>query len=278
MATQPIVIAPKVELRALPGVPVLQPGADVGAAVWAGLAQAEIVLADGDVLVIASKLLSRAGDRFVDLCQIAPSDKARALADQVDKDPRLVELILRESVAVSRAAPGVLIVRHRLGFVSANAAIDQSNSRPEYARPGSGPWVLLIPDDPDADARRLRAELEARSGVTVGVIVSDSLGRPFRLGTVGAAIGVAGVPAVNDQRGRSDLFGRPLEHTETALADQIAAAADLVAGQSDEGRGVVHMRGIVWNDATRASWAPDSEGQKTGAYALLRDPESDLYA
>ena len=268
-------IAPQVTLRALPGLPIVEPGADVGALIWAGLGRADIALADGDVLVVTSKLLSRAGDRFVDLGAITPGPEARELARRVDKDPRLVELILRESVAVSRAVPGVLIVRHRLGFVSANAAIDQSNARPAYAGPETGPWVLLMPEDPDADARRLRADLEAWSGVALGVIVSDSLGRPFRVGSLGAAVGVAGIPAVLDMRGQRDLFDRPLEHTDTGLADQIATAADLVAGQSGEGRAVVHVRGVVFTEDMRAHWGADDE---RGARALLRPAAGDLYA
>jgi coenzyme F420-0:L-glutamate ligase/coenzyme F420-1:gamma-L-glutamate ligase len=177
----------------------------------------------------------------------------------VEKEPWLVELILRESTSVSRAAPGVLIVRHRLGFVGANAGIDSSNV-------GGEDRVLLLPVDPDASAARLRRMLESRTGCTLGVIISDSLGRPFRLGTVGAAIGVAGVPAVWDQCGSVDLHGRTLEHTVTALADQVAAAADLVAGQAAEGRGAVVVRGL--------QWAPASGG----ASALLRPVENDLYA
>lgn len=271
-----ITIAPRVALRALPGVPIIEPGADLGAAIWSGLGAAEIALADGDVVVVASKLVSRASDRFVDMSTVEVSPEARKLADEVDKDPRLVELIVRESAAVSRAARHVLIVRHKLGFVSANAAIDQSNARPADARPDSGPWALLMPEDPDADARALRADLQARSGRTVGVIISDSFGRPFRVGTVGVAVGVAGVPAVNDMRGRTDLHGRTLEHTQTALADQIAAAADLVAGQADEARGVVHVRGLTWTET--AGPERESERKSVGAAALLRDPQGDLYA
>lgn len=271
----PITIAPRLELRALPGVPIIEPGCDLAAEIWDSLVRAEIALADGDVVIIASKLVSRAADRFVDLAAVTPGAEARELASRVDKDPRLVELILRECAAVSRAAPGVLIVRHRLGFVSANAAIDQSNARPAYAQPGSGPWVLLMPEDPDADARRLRAALQVRASATIGVIISDSFGRPFRLGTVGVAVGVAGLPAVNDLRGRPDLNGRPLEYTETALADQIAAAADLLAGQSNEGRGVIHLRGISFGaGADELALGPDPGG----AGALVRSPERDLYA
>lgn len=241
-------------LTALPGVPLVQPGDDLPAMLGAALARAEIELRAGDAVVVASKVLSRAEGRFVDLGTVDPSPRALELGAETAKDPRLVELILRESVAVSRSAPGVLIVRHRLGFVSANAGIDASNV-------GAGGDVLLLPTDPDGVARRLCA---LHPGI--GVVVSDSLGRPFRLGTVGAAIGVAGMPALVDHRGRADLHGRALEHTETALADQLAAAADLVAGQADEGRAFVHVRGLAF------------EPTESRAGDLVRVPETDLYA
>lgn len=259
-------VAPKVELRALPGLPVLQPGDDLAAIVAAGLRRAEITLADGDVLVVASKAISRAEGRFVDLSTVAPGAKAREMAELVQKDARLVELILRETSAISRAAPGVLVVRHRTGVVGANAGIDASNAHPAGVPEGSGPWVLLLPESPDASAERLRQALAPGGTPGIGVIVSDSLGRPFRLGTVGAAIGVAGLPALSDRRGELDLFGRALEQTITAPADQIAAAADLVAGQAGEGRAVVHVRGLSFEVAASG-----------GVAELYRDPEKDLY-
>ena len=177
-----------------------------------------------------------------------------------------MELILRESSAVSRQAPGVIVVRHRLGFVVANAGIDSSNAVPPDAPPGSGPWALLLPEAPDVSAAVIRARVEAESGARVGVVITDSFGRPFRVGTVGVAIGVAGLPAVWDRRGEADLFGRPLETTVTALADQVAAVADLVAGQAAEGRALVLVRGLRF----------DPSGQ--GASALLRPAGEDLYA
>jgi coenzyme F420-0:L-glutamate ligase/coenzyme F420-1:gamma-L-glutamate ligase len=159
----------------------------------------------------------------------------------------------------------VLIVRHRLGFVSANAGIDESNGRP--ASDGKGPWVLLLPRDPDASAGTLREAVRARFGVDVGIVVTDSHGRPFRLGTVGVAIGVSGLPPLWDQRGAEDLHGRRLEATVTALADQIATAADLVAGQAGEGRPFVHVRGLEFDPLA-----------DTSARELLRDEAQDLYA
>src|SRR5262249_43988373 len=152
---------------------------------------------------------------------VVPSERARAVALETGKDARLCELVLRESQAVSRSAPGALVVRHRLGFVSADAGIDASHAPPPGAAPGRGPWALPPPSDSDASARRIRRGLQERTGGAVGVVISDSFGRPFRLGTVGAAIGVAGIPALWDRRGEADLFGRVLQQTVTALADQI---------------------------------------------------------
>lgn len=266
------VCAPHMTLTALPGLPLIAPGDDLADLLADALSRAGTGLANGDVIAVASKLLSRSEGRYVDLSTVSPSPRAQALSAQIEKDARLVELILRESTAVSRTAPGALIVRHRLGFVAANAGIDQSNAQPPGAQAGSGPWALLLPEDPDASAERLRARLGERSGADIGVIISDSMGRPFRLGTVGAAIGVAGLPALVDGRGQPDLFGRPLMATITALADQIAAAADLVAGQADEGRGAILVRGVAW---PRAAGVP---GAPSGARALVRAAEQDLYA
>lgn len=251
-------------LRALPGLPLIGPGDDLAAIVRAGLARAGIALAPSDVLVVTSKIVSRAEGRFVDLATVTAGAEAEALGTRVGKDPRVVELILRESAAVSRVARGVLVVRHRLGFVVANAGIDLSNAAPPGAPAGQGPWALLLPTDPDGAAERLRRALSP-SG-ELGVVISDSFGRPFRHGTVGAAIGSAGVPALSDLRGDPDLHGRRLEQTITALADELAAAAGIVAGQGAEGRAVVHVRGLAF--------APVS----SGASGLCRAPGEDLYA
>lgn len=253
-------------VRAIDGVPTINPGDDLFEVIVSSLEFAETGLADGDVVVIASKIVSRAEGRFVDLACIAPSDAAQLLGEEVDKDPRLVELILRESVGISRKTTGALIVRHRLGFVSANAGIDASNAAPSNAPEGSGPWVLILPHDPDATAAILRAKLAQHFSAEIGVIITDSWGRPFRRGTVGFALGVAGVPPIWDRRGAFDRHGRVLEATESAVADSIAAAADLVAGQADEGRPLTLVRGL------RFQTSGDS------AEALLRDLEDDLYA
>ncbi len=253
-------------VRAVPGVPTIDAGQDLGEVIIASLVRAELDLVAGDVVVVASKIISRAEGRFVDLGGLTPGDAALRLAEEVDKDPRLVELILRESTGVSRKTTGALIVRHRLGFVSANAGIDASNAAPSRAPEGSGPWVLLLPRDPDATAATLRAKLARHFSAEVGVIITDSWGRPFRRGTVGFALGVAGVPAVWDRSGALDRHGRVLEATVSALADSIAAAADLVAGQADEGRPVTLVRGLRFR--------PSDDTAQT----LLRDLEDDLYA
>jgi coenzyme F420-0:L-glutamate ligase/coenzyme F420-1:gamma-L-glutamate ligase len=257
-------------VRALPGLPRVRPGDDVGGLIVRALREAGWTLQACDVLVVTSKVISRAEGRFVDVSQVTPSARARELAEVTRKDPRMVELILQESTHVSRAAPEVLVVRHRLGFVSANAGIDLSNALPPEAQgaaQGAGPWALLLPQDPDAAARALRARFEAEFGVPLGVVLSDSHGRPFRLGSVGLAVGVAGLPALHDQVGTCDLDGRPLERTVSALADQVACAADLVAGQAAEGRPVVLVRGLTFDPSER-----------TEAKAMVRPAEQDLYA
>jgi coenzyme F420-0:L-glutamate ligase/coenzyme F420-1:gamma-L-glutamate ligase len=241
-----------VELRALPGIPLLKPGDDLGCLIQASLAAESIVLRQGDILVVASKAVSRVEGRFIDVSTVEPSARAHELALETAKDPRVVELILRESEKISRKAPGALVVRHRLGFVTGDAGIDFSNAAAPDGLPGTGPWALLLPVDPDASAERLRQSLAAED-LALGVVISDSFGRPFRLGTVGVALGLSGLPALCDQRGRVDLFGRVLEHTVTAFADQVAAAADLVAGQAAEARPVVHVRGLRFPSSTQTS-------------------------
>jgi coenzyme F420-0:L-glutamate ligase/coenzyme F420-1:gamma-L-glutamate ligase len=244
-------------VRAIPGVPTVERGDDLYRIIATALDRIELDLCDGDVVVVASKIVSRAEGCFVDLGAITPS---------VDKDPRLVELIMRESASISRKTIGALIVRHRLGFVSANAGIDASNAAPGDAPPHTGPWVLTLPRDPDSSAASLREKLARRYSSNIAVLITDSWGRPFRRGTVGFALGVSGLPAVWDRRGASDRHGRTLEATEPAIADSIAAAADLVAGQADEGRPLILVRGLAF--------APSEESSR----ALLRDPENDLYA
>jgi coenzyme F420-0:L-glutamate ligase/coenzyme F420-1:gamma-L-glutamate ligase len=209
--------------------------------------------------VVTSKIVSKAEGRFVALSSVTPGAEATRLAALTGKDPRVVELVLQESVAVIRAAPGVLVVRHRLGFVSANAGIDQSNVD------GGEETVLLLPRDPDESARRLRGRLGVLVGATPAVVISDSHGRPFRMGNVGVAVGAAGLPALRDLRGQHDLFDRPLRISLQGLADEVASAANLLSGEGAEGLPVVLLRGLRFTPV---------DGR---AADLVRPPEQDLF-
>lgn len=248
-------------LFALGGIGLVRPGDDLAAHLIAALDRGGERLGDGDVLVLAQKIVSKAEGRHVDLATVTPSERARALGAEIDRDPRLVELILRESRRVVRHRPGVLIVEHRLGYVMANAGIDRSN-----VDPGAGKEpVLLLPRDSDAAAEHLRGRLAAHFGTSPAVIVADSFGRAWRRGTVGIALGAAGLPAVMDLRGRPDLYGRALRVSETGFADEIAAAASLLMGQADEGQPAVVVRGLSWSEPG------------TGAASLVRPEAEDLF-
>ena len=218
-------------------------------------------LLDGDVVAVAQKIVSKAEGRYVDLAGVKPGQRASALAEKVQKDPRLVEAILSQSRRVLRHRPGVLIVEHKLGFVVANAGVDQSNVDPAQ---GALP-VLLLPENPDASARRLREQIRQRLGRIAAVVINDSFGRAWRLGTVGIALGAAGLPALMNLRGMPDLYGRRLQVSETAFADEIAAAASLLMGQASEASPVVVLRGLQWPDINLP------------AAALVRDPQDDLF-
>jgi coenzyme F420-0:L-glutamate ligase/coenzyme F420-1:gamma-L-glutamate ligase len=250
-----------ISLLALPDVPLVAPGDDLIAVITAALQRASLALAAHDVVVVASKIVAKSEGCLIPIADIEPSPEAERLARLTEKDPRLVELVLRESLAVSRAAPGVLIVRHRLGFVSANAGIDFSNvgSDDELA--------LVLPDAPDKSAVALRTGLQESTGAEpLGVVIADTHGRAFRRGNLGVAIGVAGVTPLLDQRGTHDLFGRELRATIVPLADQLAAAAGLVGGEGAEGIPVVIVRGLRL------------DGAAGSASELVWSPEEDLFA
>ena len=236
--------ASALQILALPGIPAVQEGDDLAVLIEAALARGGLRLQAGDVIVVAQKIVSKAEGRTVDLASVTPSAEAQALAAEVQKEPELVELILSESVRVVRARPGLLITEHRLGMVMANAGVDQSNVAPQ----DGARRALLLPRDPDGTAESLRVRLSDRSGVKVAAIINDSFGRAWRRGTVGVAIGSAGLPALLDLRGRPDMFGRTLQVSITGFADEIAAAASLVMGQGDEAQPVVLVRGLVWHD------------------------------
>jgi coenzyme F420-0:L-glutamate ligase / coenzyme F420-1:gamma-L-glutamate ligase len=250
-----------ITLTPVPDIPMIRPGDDLARLLIAACEKNGLAPADGDILVVAQKIVSKAQGRYVDLAKIRPSPRAVSLASEVDKDPRLVEVILSESRRVVRKRPGVLIVEHRLGFIMANAGVDRSNIEADIAAEP----VLLLPRDPDASAAELHERLAAHFGKRLAVIITDSWGRAWRQGTVGVALGVAGLPALLDLRGRPDLFGRELRVTQIGFADEIASAASLVMGQADEGRPAVLVRGLTW-----------SEPPTPGA-ALIRPAEEDLF-
>lgn len=244
-------------LTALAGIPEVRTGDDLATLVRAGLAASRLDLRDGDVIVLAQKIVSKSEGRTVALASVTPGARAIGLARLTGKDARLVELILRESVEVLRARRDVLIVEHRRGWIMANAGIDLSNVSQD------GTLALLLPEDPDATCARLRASLGDIADI--GVVINDSFGRAWRCGTTGTALGAAGVPALVDLRGRLDRNGRALQSTELGVADELAAAASLVMGQADEGCPAVLARGLPW--PLRASSARE----------LLRPRSLDLF-
>jgi coenzyme F420-0:L-glutamate ligase/coenzyme F420-1:gamma-L-glutamate ligase len=248
-----------VTLWPVPGLPLIESGDDLPALIADAFARCGVSLQTGDALVISSKIISKSEGRRVELSSVTPSDEALGYAVTTGKDPRLAELVLRESRSVSRTAKGVMVTTHRLGFTSANAGIDQSNLE------GGDDAALLLPLNPDASAHLLRNRLRELTGATVGIVVSDTHGRPFRLGNVGVAIGVAGMPAVLDLRGNADLYGRTLKITQNGYADLVASAAHLVCGEGNEGLPVVLLRGLAYEPV---------DGK---ASEMVRPPELDLY-
>ncbi len=230
-----------VSLLPVAGIPLVRVGDHIATLLVKALQDAGESFRAGDVLVVAQKVISKSEGRIVSLETIEPSARAIELATVTEKDPRLVELILQESNAVLRARPGLLVVEDRRGFVCANAGIDRSN----IEQSGTSEEVALLPEDPDASASRLRQSIKDLTGVTVAVIINDSHGRAWRQGTVGVAIGLAGMPALSDRRGDADMTGYVLQHTVIGLADEIAAAASLVMGPADEGIPAVIVRGLA---------------------------------
>ncbi|WP_340265887.1 coenzyme F420-0:L-glutamate ligase [Sphingobium mellinum] len=250
-----------IAIHPLCDIPEVRAGDDLSALLRDSLVAAGLwPMRRGDVLVVTQKILSKAEGRMVDLGTVEPGPEAVALAERTRKDARLVELVLRESSAVVRAAPDILITRHRLGHVMANSGIDRSN-----IGPGDAERALLLPVDPDGSARRLLDDLAGQEGAGIGLVISDSFGRPWRYGVVGVAIGAAGLPALVDRRGEADRDGRKLEVTQIALADQIATAATLVTGEGAESIAAALIRGLS---------LPDGEA---GAARLVRPLEEDLF-
>jgi coenzyme F420-0:L-glutamate ligase/coenzyme F420-1:gamma-L-glutamate ligase len=250
-------------LTPLAGIPLVRRGDHLADILVTALQENQIALEDQDIFVLAQKIVSKAEGRTVNLVGVIPSSRAMELAAKTEKDSRLVELILHESREVLRTRPGTIIVEHRLGFVCANAGIDHSN----VAGTGNAAeeWVLLLPEDPDRSAEMLRQAIQSRTGRRVGVLIIDSHGRAWRNGTVGVAIGIAGLPGLQDLRGVTDLFGFTLRITQVGVADELAAAASLVMGQAAEGTPVVHVRGFPY---------PPRDGS---LQELLRPKEQDLF-
>lgn len=231
-------------LTPLSGIPLIKAGDDLGEIIYSAAPGNGVAFVDNDIVVVAQKIVSKAEGRLVHLSTIKPSPQAMDLAVEIEKDARLVELILRESTSVLRKRPGTIIVEHKRGFVCANAGIDHSNVKGDWG--SDEEWVLLLPDDPDQSARVIQKRLRDLTGCEVGVMIIDSHGRAWRMGTVGTSIGLAGVPGLVDLRGKPDMFGFQLRITQVAAGDELAGAASLVMGQADERIPVVHVRGFPY--------------------------------
>ena len=251
----------RITVTAVEGLPLFQPGQNLAGIVTQAITAQGLAPEDGDVVVFAQKVVSKVEARAVPLASVTPGEAARAAAATAQKDPAVVELIMHEAAELMRVVPGVIISRHRTGHVLANAGIDASN----VADPGAE-QVLLWPADPDASAGRLRRDLEAAFGVRLAVVISDSLGRAWRMGTVGTAIGVSGLRPLRDCRGETDLFGRELQATVIGVADEIAAAASLVMGEAAEGTPVAIVRGAKYDLS-----------EEDGVAELLRPLDKDLF-
>lgn len=232
-------------LTPLENFPFIKSGDNLVDSISASLAATKVILKSDDILVLAQKIISKAEGRQIDLNSVRPSQEAVELSAKCDKDPRLIELILQESKSVLRVRPGTIIVEHKLGFVCANAGIDHSNVTTENS--SNDNIVLLLPEDPERSAYRIRTKLEARFGVPIGIMIIDSHGRAWRLGIVGVSIGFSGIPGLVDMRGNPDLTGRKLKITQIAVADELAGAASLMMGQASEGLPVIHVRGFPYS-------------------------------
>jgi coenzyme F420-0:L-glutamate ligase / coenzyme F420-1:gamma-L-glutamate ligase len=256
----------RVELIALPGLPEFEPGDDLAAAIIAGVHAAGIALQDGDVVVIAQKIVSKCEGTYVSLDDVAPSPRAHEIAARLGRDARLVEVILQEASEVLRAEKGVMVVANRHGHVMANAGVDASNLPIAPTATSDAQRVLKLPVDPDRSAQQVREALQKAFKINrIGVVINDSWGRAWRNGTIGHAVGVAGIPALWDRRGEPDMYGRTLKITQIGLADEIAAAASLVMGAAGERQPVVIVRGLA---------LPDGDGCSTD---LVRDRSRDLF-
>ena len=250
-------------LSAIPGIPLVYEGDNLAEMVYKAVLEAGLGFEDGDVIVLAQKIVSKAEGRLVNLLTVKPSEKAIELAEYLDKRPELVELILQESTDILRTRPGTIIVQHREGFVCANAGIDHSNVKGPWGEDKD--WVLLLPEDSDKSADHIRKELEALSGKKLAVLIIDSHGRAWRNGIIGSTIGLSGMPGLIDLRGAEDMNHYQLRVTTIAAADELAAAASLMMGQADEGQPVVLARGFPY------------EFREGSVHELIRDKEKDMF-
>lgn len=254
----------EISVRPLAGLPMFAPGMSIAQEICAALAAQGEGLRGGDICVIAQKIVSKVEGRTLDLASVKAGDEARELAAATEREPAVIQAILDESSEILRATPAAVIARHRTGHVLANAGIDASN-----IEGGDAGTVLRWPVDPDASARAIRRELQAIAGGSVAVVIADSMGRAWRIGTVGTAIGCAGLAVLEDRRGKAvDLFGRTLQATVIAVADSVAAMATLAMGEGDEGTPVALVRG-------GERWVAKEDGP--GAVSGLRPAEQDMF-
>ena len=251
----------KIELIALEDIPLINQGDNLVEIILKALEKNKVSLNDGDILVIAQKIISKSEGRYAFLNEISPSQEAKDLANKTDKDPRLVQLILNESKEVIRYRKGVIVVENNLGLIHANAGIDRSNLESD----NDNPRVLLLPVDPDKSATEIKIEVLKQTEIKIGVIINDSSGRAWRNGIVGIAIGSSGAEVLSDLRGESDLFGNTLEVTEVGIADEIASAASLLMGQGKEGLPVILVKGMK------------KSSDMNNAKALIRKASEDLF-
>jgi coenzyme F420-0:L-glutamate ligase/coenzyme F420-1:gamma-L-glutamate ligase len=232
------------QLTPLERIPLIKPGDDLVRIILDSLRLTGIEIERGDILVLAQKIVSKAEDRLVNLTTVEPSSRALELEKVTGKDPRLLELVLQESEEVLRVRPGLIIVEHRLGFICANAGIDHSNVRGSWG--DHDDWVLLLPIAPDKSAKMIRKQIEVVTGKKIGLMIIDSHGRAWRMGSVGVCIGLSGLPGVEDLRGKKDLFNYKMQYTEVGIADELAGAASLTMGQINESTPVIHVRGFPY--------------------------------
>jgi coenzyme F420-0:L-glutamate ligase / coenzyme F420-1:gamma-L-glutamate ligase len=251
-------------LTPLEKIPLISAGDDLARIIIESVTEMDLPILEGDIFVVAQKVVSKSENRLVNLNEITPGDLALQIAAECEKDPRLIELILGESNCVLRKRPGTIIVEHKLGFVCANAGIDHSNVKGRYGNPED--WVLLLPRDPDGSAKGILDALQKKYHAKLGVLIIDSHGRPWRNGIVGISIGMAGVPGVVDLRGTPDLFDYSLKITQVGAADELAAAASLIMGQADEGTPIIHVHGF-----------PYELRYDSSIKELIRDHERDLF-